>query len=288
MEALKVWSSRPLRHLFHLSPLTYKTHLPVTFTRCCSYSRAATVPPKQGGGRGRRSPKDENNATSSTSDRDAILVGYDAAWSKRESLTLAARFVCTWLRLASFMHFVDACFLDACVANVSSANVCLGSAKILLNVFINSGHKCINCDCVLLGYDDSSTMLCCCGKWKDGKVRESLASATSTSPATTSINLSQFYHVFVEQGTPNFMGLGEHKRGKELLMQFAKVNEFAKGLHWSTRTWETDQCHHDSFLPLTLEQKTGLQQSTAVEGRGRSWLIVGVVLYYLCAGGALV
>ncbi|GJW88153.1 lysine--tRNA ligase, chloroplastic/mitochondrial [Tanacetum coccineum] len=71
MEALKVWSSRPLRHLFHLSPLTYKTHIPVTFTRCCSSSRAATVPPKQGGGRGRRSPKDEN-ASSSTSDRDAI------------------------------------------------------------------------------------------------------------------------------------------------------------------------------------------------------------------------
>nr|GEU64259.1 40S ribosomal protein S15a-1-like [Tanacetum cinerariifolium] len=30
---------------------------------------------------------------------------------------------------------------------------------------------------------------------------------TSNIPATTSINLSQFYHVFVEQGTPNFMGL---------------------------------------------------------------------------------
>ncbi|KAI3706321.1 hypothetical protein L6452_23974 [Arctium lappa] len=81
MEALKVWSSRPLRHLFHLassSPPTSKSYLPVTFIRCCSSSSStsaaaaagtsATVP-KQGG-RSRRSSA--ASTTTSTSDREAI------------------------------------------------------------------------------------------------------------------------------------------------------------------------------------------------------------------------
>ncbi|KAI3822920.1 hypothetical protein L1987_10521 [Smallanthus sonchifolius] len=75
MEALKVWSSRPLRHFFHLassSPLpTSKSRLPSTFIRCCSSSSSAATAaaPKQAG-RGRRSPAASN--TNSTSDRDAI------------------------------------------------------------------------------------------------------------------------------------------------------------------------------------------------------------------------
>ncbi|XP_023742095.1 lysine--tRNA ligase, chloroplastic/mitochondrial [Lactuca sativa] len=77
MEALKVWSSRPLRHLFHLAaspPPTSKSYLPVTLVRCCSSSTsaaaaAAAAVPKQGG-RGRRSSA--ASTTTSTSDRDAI------------------------------------------------------------------------------------------------------------------------------------------------------------------------------------------------------------------------
>ncbi|XP_024986972.1 lysine--tRNA ligase, chloroplastic/mitochondrial isoform X2 [Cynara cardunculus var. scolymus] len=80
MEALKVWSSRPLRHLFHLassSPphLTSKSYLPVTFIRCCSSSSSTSAAatsaavPKQGG-RSRR-PSAASTATS-TSDREAI------------------------------------------------------------------------------------------------------------------------------------------------------------------------------------------------------------------------
>ncbi|XP_071712504.1 lysine--tRNA ligase, chloroplastic/mitochondrial-like [Rutidosis leptorrhynchoides] len=78
MEALKVWSSRPLRHLFHLAsssspPLTYKSYIPITVFRCCSSAATTTTTttaaavPKQGG-RNRRS----SSATTSTSDRDAI------------------------------------------------------------------------------------------------------------------------------------------------------------------------------------------------------------------------
>ncbi|KAI3688256.1 hypothetical protein L1987_81967 [Smallanthus sonchifolius] len=79
MEALKVWSSRPLRHFFHLassSPLhTSKSRLPSTFIRCCSSSSsssaaAATAAAPKQAGRGRRSPAASN--TTSTSDRDAI------------------------------------------------------------------------------------------------------------------------------------------------------------------------------------------------------------------------
>ncbi|XP_071698859.1 lysine--tRNA ligase, chloroplastic/mitochondrial-like [Rutidosis leptorrhynchoides] len=77
MEALKVWSSRPLRRLFQLAssspPLTSKSYIPIiTFVRCCSSASGAgagatTAVPKQGG-RNRRS----SAATTSTSDRDAI------------------------------------------------------------------------------------------------------------------------------------------------------------------------------------------------------------------------
>ncbi|KAK9072554.1 hypothetical protein SSX86_008988 [Deinandra increscens subsp. villosa] len=86
MEALglKVWSSKPLRHLFHLassssSPLpTSKSYLSSfssssSSIRCCSSSStaaAATAAVRKQGGRGRRSPAD--STTNSTSDRDAI------------------------------------------------------------------------------------------------------------------------------------------------------------------------------------------------------------------------
>ncbi|KAK1429069.1 hypothetical protein QVD17_11268 [Tagetes erecta] len=77
MEALKVWSSRPLRHLFHLasSPHHLPTYKSSTFIRCCSSSSSSAAvtttaaAPKQAG-RGRRSPAASN--TTSTSDRDAI------------------------------------------------------------------------------------------------------------------------------------------------------------------------------------------------------------------------
>ncbi|XP_076918276.1 lysine--tRNA ligase, chloroplastic/mitochondrial-like [Bidens hawaiensis] len=68
MEALKVWSSRPLRHFFHLASSPSKSHLSSSFIRCCSSSTTAAVP-KQGG-RGRRQPA--NSTATSTSDRDAI------------------------------------------------------------------------------------------------------------------------------------------------------------------------------------------------------------------------
>ncbi|KAI7726218.1 hypothetical protein M8C21_008562 [Ambrosia artemisiifolia] len=83
MEALKVWSSRPLRHLFHVASYSHlptsKSYLPSSFIRCCSSSSSSSAAttttttaavPKQQGGRGRRSPTTPN--TSSTSDRDAI------------------------------------------------------------------------------------------------------------------------------------------------------------------------------------------------------------------------
>ncbi|GKD15082.1 hypothetical protein Tco_1199489, partial [Tanacetum coccineum] len=44
-------------------------------------------------------------------------------------------------------------------------------------------------DCILPGYDDPLTMLCCRGKWKDGRVREFLASATSTTVDTDTMEL---------------------------------------------------------------------------------------------------
>ncbi|KAM0045097.1 putative lysine--tRNA ligase [Helianthus debilis subsp. tardiflorus] len=81
MEALKVWSSRPLRHLFHVASSSSSSLLPTskssTFIRCCSSSSSAAgaaaattaAVPKQAG-RGRRSPAAPN--TTSTSDRDAI------------------------------------------------------------------------------------------------------------------------------------------------------------------------------------------------------------------------
>ncbi|XP_076913716.1 lysine--tRNA ligase, chloroplastic/mitochondrial-like [Bidens hawaiensis] len=74
MEALKVWSSRPLRHLFHLasSPSlpTSKSHLSSSFIRCCSSSSSTTAAVPKQGGRGRRPPA--NSTATSTSDRDAI------------------------------------------------------------------------------------------------------------------------------------------------------------------------------------------------------------------------
>ncbi|MFS8005590.1 hypothetical protein Hanom_Chr13g01239111 [Helianthus anomalus] len=80
MEALKVWSSRPLRHLFHVASSSSSLLPPSkssTFIRCCSSSSSAAgaaatttaAVPKQAG-RGRRSPAAPN--TTSTSDRDAI------------------------------------------------------------------------------------------------------------------------------------------------------------------------------------------------------------------------
>ncbi|XP_076948131.1 lysine--tRNA ligase, chloroplastic/mitochondrial-like isoform X2 [Bidens hawaiensis] len=74
MEALKVWSSRPLRHLFHLASLpplpTSKSHLSSSFIRCCSSSSSTTAAVPKQGGRGRRQPA--NSTATSTSDRDAI------------------------------------------------------------------------------------------------------------------------------------------------------------------------------------------------------------------------
>ncbi|KAI3791598.1 hypothetical protein L2E82_05448 [Cichorium intybus] len=71
MEALKVWSSRPQRHFFHLasssSPPIPESYLPVTFISCCSSSStsAAAAVPQQGG-------RDRRSSAVSTSDRDAI------------------------------------------------------------------------------------------------------------------------------------------------------------------------------------------------------------------------
>ncbi|GJZ35361.1 hypothetical protein Tco_0581178 [Tanacetum coccineum] len=58
-----------------------------------------------------------------------------------------------------------------------------------------------SCDCVVLGCDDPLTMLCCLRKWKDGRVREFLASSTAMSVDTTSINLSQFCRDAILRGS---------------------------------------------------------------------------------------
>ncbi|KAL8245564.1 hypothetical protein R6Q59_011822 [Mikania micrantha] len=82
MEALKVWSSRPLRHFFQLASSSSlppsKSYIPSTVIRCCSSSSSsaaaaagtATAAVPKVAGRGRRSPA-ASNATS-TSDRDAV------------------------------------------------------------------------------------------------------------------------------------------------------------------------------------------------------------------------
>nr|XP_043636918.1 lysine--tRNA ligase, chloroplastic/mitochondrial [Erigeron canadensis] len=72
MEALKVWSSRPLRHLFHIASSSSKSSfaIPITFIRCCSSSAGAITAdaPKQGG----RQRRSSTTTSTSTSDRDAI------------------------------------------------------------------------------------------------------------------------------------------------------------------------------------------------------------------------
>ncbi|GJV90672.1 polyadenylate-binding protein 7 [Tanacetum coccineum] len=98
-----------------------------------------------------------------------------------------------------------------------SGEICCRFANRENSVVLTSGNffylnwPCGKKLCILLGCDDPLTMFCCRGKWKDGRVRELLASATSTSATMTSINLSQFYHEFLhassedEEGTTPFI-----------------------------------------------------------------------------------